>query len=68
LWQWVHHPEAKLEDGRRITPALYLQLAEDESAKLGGEGKFILARQILDDLVLSDEFKEFLTIEAYEYL
>lgn len=68
LWQWVHHPDAALEDGRKITPELYTRLANEETAALGGDGKFILARQLLDDLVLSAEYKEFLTVEAYEYL
>jgi malate synthase len=70
LWQWVHHPDAKLDDGREITPELYRQLADEEYAKLTALNADTLAtaRKILDDLVLSPEYKEFLTVEAYEYL
>jgi malate synthase len=68
LWQWVHHPQAVLQDGREINAALYTALVDDEAAKLGDGGKFKFAREILDDLVLSADYKEFLTTEAYEYL
>jgi malate synthase len=76
LWQWIHQPAAVLDDGRQLTEELYLQLAEEEMEKireLVGEeafeaGRYTQARQILDRLVLPAEFKEFLTLEAYDSL
>jgi malate synthase len=67
LWQWIKN-KAKLADGRVITRELYTELAKDELAKLGTGGRFTDAAKILDDLVLNDQFIEFLTIPAYEYI
>ncbi len=69
LWQWIHHG-ARLDDGRPVTRALYEQIREEELAKLGGreEGRYADAATILDTLVLADEFIEFMTLVAYDYL
>ncbi len=69
LWQWVHR-QATLEDGRPVTPELYQKIKEEELAKLGGRevGRYKEAEEILDKLVLSEEFIEFLTLVAYDYL
>ncbi|MDX1995978.1 MAG: malate synthase A [bacterium] len=76
LWQWLHHPQARLDDGRPITAELYQQLAEeellnirqavDDSAFEGG--RYAEARDILDKLVLPETYAEFLTTLAYGYL
>ncbi len=76
VWQWLHHPNAALDDGRRITPALYGALLAEEMEKiksLAGEkrfaaGKYDVAKQLFDQLVTEKEFAEFLTLKAYEYL
>jgi malate synthase len=69
LWQWVHN-EAPLADGRRVTPDLYRGLRDQELAALGGgeQGRLREAAEILDRLVLGDDFVPFLTVEAYRYL
>ncbi len=69
LWQWLHHG-AKLADGRPVTPEMYTQIREEELAKLGGSGagRYKEATDLLDGLVLSQEFVEFLTYPAYELL
>jgi malate synthase len=69
LWQWRFH-RAELDDGRPVTAELYVQIRDEELIKLGGEGAGRLreAREILDRLVLDDEFTEFLTYLAYEYI
>ncbi len=69
LWQWIQHG-ARLDDGRPITAELYLQLREEELAKLGGaeEGRYQEAAELLDGLVLGESFEEFLTLPAYEML
>jgi malate synthase len=76
LWQWIHHPRGILNDGRKVTVELFRQLEEEELAKLRsalGEKefasrKFDLASQILNEVVTSDQFVEFLTLPAYRYL
>jgi malate synthase len=76
VWQWLNSADAKLNDGRDITVDLYRALVPKQLEKIksvvGNEryknGKFELAAQLFDELVTSDDFKEFLTIPAYEYL
>ncbi len=69
IWQWIRHG-AHLEDGRPVTEALYKQIRMEELGKLGGagEGRYREAAEILDQLVLQEEFIEFLTIPAYTHL
>ncbi len=71
LWQWVHH-RAKMEDGRPVTPELYRSVREQEVARLASERQdssaLRKAAEILDELVLSEEFTEFLTLIAYDHL
>lgn len=67
LWQWLRKG-AKLEDRRTFTPELYAQLKQEEMAKLAGLKNLEQAAQLLDELVLQSEFKEFLTLPAYERL
>ncbi len=69
LWQWVHNG-AKLDGGRTVTAEMYKEFRDGELEKLGG----INARHyrdvvaILDQLVLSGSFTEFLTWPAYQQL
>jgi malate synthase len=66
LWQWRRHG-ATLDDGRAVTADLYRQVREEELTMLGGPGAahFGAAADILDSLVLDDDFAEFLTLPAY---
>ncbi|MEO8167631.1 MAG: malate synthase A, partial [bacterium] len=76
VWQWLHHKNAALEDGRPITQALYRQFADEETEKIrmsiGADvfaaGKFQLSRELFDFIVSRETFEDFLTIEAYKSL
>jgi malate synthase len=65
LWQWIQN-EARLDDGRTVTAELYGSLRDEEVVKLGDMGRLEEAAQIMDGLVLTDTFVEFLTLPAYE--
>jgi malate synthase len=69
LWQWIVN-EVKLDDGRQMNLKLYETIRDEELSSLtkDQQGHFAHARQILDELVTSKEFVEFLTIPAYEQL
>jgi malate synthase len=70
LWQWIHSA-AKMDDGRPVTDTLYQELKQDLLARLSyarQENRYAQAAEILDSLVLSDEFADFLTIPAYDLL
>lgn len=75
VWQWLHH-KATLADGRPLTLALYGQLLEEEMDAIRGEvgderfesGHFQRAMQLFDAMIRADDFSEFLTLPAYQYL
>jgi malate synthase len=76
VWQWVHHPKGILDDGRKVTIELFRALVPEElekiKAAIGEEEysrrKFVLAVEILDGIISKEEFTEFLTLPAYQYL
>jgi malate synthase len=65
LWQW-RRQRVELEDGGTVDDALYRGL-RDELVPALGEGGWGAA-ELLDELVLSDTFEEFLTLKAYPRL
>ncbi|ROR32402.1 malate synthase A [Inmirania thermothiophila] len=68
LWQWIRNG-ARTDDGREITAALYERLRDEELARLAGSDLPLEeARALLDGLVLSEGFEDFLTLPAYERL
>jgi malate synthase len=70
LWFWVHRA-SRLSDGRPVTEALYRQVLAEELALLEsapGMAELAAARALLDELVLSESFSDFLTLSAYERL
>jgi malate synthase len=76
LWQWLHHKEIYLEDGRTVTMELYKQFLSEEFEKVSeilksstrDFKKIDNAKSILNALVLNEKFEDFLTTRAYTYL
>jgi len=75
VWQWLHH-NAKLEDGRPITADLFQQMMQEElnaiREEIGDErfnaGNFERAAELFDQMIRADEFTDFLTLPAYQFL
>ena len=75
LWQWIKH-SAVLDDGRKISIELYTFLLKDEMNSLKNllgnknfkSGKFELAITLFTDMVQKNEFDDFLTLPAYQYI
>jgi malate synthase len=69
LWQWRRHG-TMLDDGRRVTGALYASIRDEELARYGGResGRLGEAADLLDALVLAEDFPAFLTLGAYQRL
>jgi malate synthase len=75
VWQWLRN-EVVLDDGRKFTIELYIELFNNEVenilTQVGEDAikntKFKLAIELFDKLVLSEEFEEFLTLPAYQYI
>ncbi len=76
VWQWIHHGNGVLADGRRVTRDLVHALFDEELAKLRGRispeafvaGHYAKARDIIEEIVLRDEFTEFMTTVGYAHL
>jgi malate synthase len=69
LWQWIHNG-ARLDDGQPTNAEFYRKIRDQELGKLGGiaSGRYRESTEILDRLVTSVSFEEFLTIPAYQLL
>ena len=70
LWQWRVHG-ITLDDGQPLTADRYERIRDEELAtlrELSPDARWADASALLDDLVLSDPFAEFLTLDAYRRL
>lgn len=65
LWQWMRNG-ATLDDGTPVTRELLERLIEAEMAVLGPD--FAAARQVFEQVALSDDFTDFLTLPAGELI
>jgi malate synthase len=64
VWQWNHH-NAKLADGRPVDAPL---IRETIRSMTRPTGKFHQAAKLFEDMILSSDFPEFLTLSAYNCL
>jgi malate synthase len=70
LWQWRTHA-VPLEDGSPMTADRYTAIRDEELATLRSslpDFPWTDAAALLDDLALSGEFADFLTLDAYTRL
>ena len=74
VWQWLHHG-AQLSDGRKVTRELVREtiasVLESLRAQLGSRYdaiKFEQAAKLFEQMMLSEELTDFLTLQAYQYL
>ena len=73
LWQWIRHPQGKLEDGRKVTTEMYERIKKEEletiKREVGAEhfikGRYEEASKLFDELIQQEEFVEFLTLPGY---
>ncbi len=76
IWQWIRSPKGVLDDGRRITVDLFRTMLTEEMGKVReivgantfASGTYDQAAKLFDELTVSDEFVEFLTLPAYELI
>jgi malate synthase len=75
IWQWVRHG-VKLKDGPAVTADLVRQILDEETAKIRNAvgqdtwqaGRPDETRLLFEQVALSEELVEFLTLVAYDYL
>ena len=71
IWQWIRN-DVKLDTGAVVTAELVRQIGDEELAKIResygdafDEQRFGQARQLFEQVALSDDYEDFLTIPAY---
>ncbi len=76
IWHWIRSPLGVLDDGRKVTKDLFRELVPQELKRvreiLGEQqyaaGKYDEGARMFEELTLRDEFVEFLTLPAYDYI
>jgi len=76
IWHWIRSPLGVLDDGREVTRELFRELVPQELEKvrqlLGDKGyaagKYPEGAKMFEELTLAEDFVEFLTLPAYDYL
>jgi malate synthase len=76
LWQWVHHPDGVLTDGRTVDLALFRSVLGEEMERIRDQvgaaafaaGNYDTAALLFEEIVARDTLDEFLTLRAYDYL
>ncbi|MDA1116553.1 MAG: malate synthase A [Proteobacteria bacterium] len=74
IWQWIRSDKGTLDDGRRVTKALFRHLLAEELPKVrqyvGEEawaaGNFSESAALFEKITSDDTYVEFLTLPAYE--
>jgi malate synthase len=75
VWQWIKH-SSRLSEGAPVTDDLVREIADDEMAKvrerlgeeLWAKGRFKEARQVFEEVALSESFPAFLTLVAMRHI
>lgn len=71
IWQWVHH-DVDLAEGARVTASLVGGLLDEHARRALDDGvdaeTVAKARRLFEQVALTDEFVDFLTLPAYERL
>jgi malate synthase len=69
IWQWVHHGVTTAE-GTEVTESLVRSMAGEVVDQLDGEENHQVhsARKVFEEVALSDDFVDFLTLPAYELI
>jgi malate synthase len=76
VWQWLHRTGAIMADGQPVTTELYRHFCSQEMEKIRAfyagagyaSGNLENAARVFDQLATSENFIDFLTLKAYEYL
>jgi malate synthase len=75
VWQWIRH-SSRLTEGSPVTADLVREIADEELTKireqlgedLWAKGRFAEARQVFEEIALSESFPAFLTLVAQRHI
>lgn len=73
VWQWIRSPKGVLDDGRKVSKDMVKMLIAAELTKTPGiagqatyaAGKYVEGAAMFEELVMDDNYEEFLTLPAY---
>jgi malate synthase len=73
VWQWMRSPKGVLDDGRKVTKALFHEMLVDElrntpsivGADAYAAGRYADGARLFEEITTSDDYVEFLTLPAY---
>ena len=73
VWQWIRSSKGVLDDGRKVSKEIVKMLIADELTKTPGiagqaayaAGKYVEGASMFEELVMDDNYEEFLTLPAY---
>jgi malate synthase len=76
IWQWIRSDKGVLDDGRKVTKALFRELLREELPKvhaaLGAatwqSGRYQEAAGLFEKITTDDDYVEFLTLPAYDLI
>ena len=68
IWQWVRHGRFDSDHVRRILDEEMEKIHADVGDEVWEKGRPGETREIFERVALSDDFPEFLTLPAYEYI
>ena len=76
IWQWIRSSKGVLDDGRKVTKLLVRQLLAEELPRIRkllgpegwGVGRYEDAARLFEEITTSEEYTEFLTLPAYEFI
>ena len=75
MWQWIKN-QANMDNGKVITAEYFESILFQELDAIKNEvgedrfnkGKFDMASKLFKEMILKDDFDEFLTLPAYKYI
>ncbi|MEO8038692.1 MAG: malate synthase A [Betaproteobacteria bacterium] len=76
IWHWIRSPKGVLDDGRKVTREMFSSLVPQELAKvkdmLGHDGwnagRYQEGARMFEQLTLAEDFADFLTLPAYDWI
>jgi malate synthase len=68
VWQWIRHGRFERDRVRAVIDEELVRLRAEFGDEVYGKSRAAEAREIFEQVALGDEFVEFLTLPAYEYL
>ena len=68
IWQWIRHGKFSREQVRQVLDEEMARIREDVGDDVWEKGRPDETRAVFERVALGDDFPEFLTLPAYEYL